>query len=125
MENVKVASVKYIDGFPHKTYDFFTDIEDLRVGDTVVVDSVNGLGLAKVELVVKQSPYSKANKWIVQKVDLSSHEARIRKEKLASDLKKKMEARRKKLEQNAIYKMMAETDPEMAELLKQYEEVLN
>jgi hypothetical protein len=121
---VKVASVKYLDNNSYgQSYDFFTDIEDLKIGDTVVVDSKYGLGLAKVELVMQQPQCTKDNKWVVQKVDLTAHEARLVKAQKLADIKRKMESRRKKLEEKAIYKMMAETDPEMAALLAEYEGV--
>jgi predicted GTPase len=119
----KIASVTFIH-YNMKSYDFFTDIEDLKAGDTVVVDTQNGLQLAKVDMVYTEKTPGRATKWVVAKVDLSAHEARLEREKKAAELRKKLEARRKKLEEIAVYRMLAEQDPEMAEILKEYEEVV-
>ena len=117
----KVVSVKF-DGYAYKTYDFFTDLE-LKVGDVVVVDTQNGLQVAEVVDVDVDS--SKATKWVVDKVDMEAHKARIEREKRLKEITQKMEARRKKLEKFEVYRMLAEKDDEMAELLKQYAEVAN
>lgn len=41
----------------------------------------------------------------------------------AAELKAKMEARAKQLQDIALYKMLAENDPDMAELLNEYQAI--
>jgi dolichyl-phosphate-mannose--protein O-mannosyl transferase len=105
-------------------YTFFTDLEDLKVDDYVVCDTRIGVSLGQVaNLYVSEEQASKANKWIIQKVDMTAHEARMEKMKKAESIKRKMMNRKKKLEEEAIYQMMAKEDTEMAALLKEYKEL--
>lgn len=117
----------------NKLYNFITDIENLEVGDTVVVDTVNGLRLANfVEYSHESHEFgetfsNKTPRWILQKVDLESHKSRVAAAEKAELLKKKMELRRKKAQEMEIYAILAKEDPEMAALLnefKQLQEVL-
>lgn len=122
-----IIGVKFNDYSYSKEYDFKYDKDDLKVGDTVVVDTQHGLQLAKVTTVIKLAVgerYDKATKWVVQKVDLTEHEARLEREKKAKEIKKQLEARRKKLEEIAVYQLLAEKDPEMAKLLEEYKAVM-
>lgn len=123
-----VIGVKF-DDFPYsKEYDFKYDKDDLKVGDVVVVDTSRGLQVAKVTTITKLAAgetYSKATKWVIQKIDLTEHNARLERERKAAELKKQLEARRKQLEDIAIYEVLAKEDPKMAELLEQYKEVMN
>jgi hypothetical protein len=123
-----VIGVKFDDAPYSKEYDFKYDKDDLKVGDMVVVDTVNGLQVAKVSTIIKLAvgeSYDKAKKWVVQKIDLAEHNARLEREQKIADLKKQLEARRKMLEDIAIYEMLAKEDPKMSELLNMYKEVLN
>lgn len=102
-------------------YDFFTDLE-LVAGDAVVCDTVRGLAIGEVIDVVNTS--KKANKWVVQKIDMSQHESRLAREKRIKELQAQMEDRRKNLEQEAIYAMLAKEDAEMSAMLKEYKDLL-
>lgn len=113
-----IALVKF-DG-SYKDYAFKTDLE-LQGGDTVVCDTTHGLSIGKV--VGFQDSSNLATKWILCKVDLEKHEERIKKEKKLKEIKKKMDLRRKQHEEITFYKMIAEKDEEMANLLKEYEEL--
>ncbi|PHE70544.1 hypothetical protein [Bacillus wiedmannii] len=116
----KIIAVQFI-GTPFKSYNFLTDMEDLKKGEKVVVDTVNGLAIAEVEKYVEY-PTGKvpASKWIVQKIDTTSHEKRLENERLMNGLKLKMESRRKQLEEIQIYQLLAKEDPEMKAILEEY-----
>lgn len=114
-----VASVNFLEGtMTDKDYDFYTNIK-LNPGDTVVVETVHGLRLAKVNGLKMSSSY--ANKWVVDVVDLNEHKNRIYSEERKKALKESMELRAKKLEEIEQFKALAETDPEMKHLLEQYQ----
>lgn len=116
----KYAYVKF-DENPFKSYQFLTDIEDLQAGDTVVVDTKNGLVVAKFESYneVKKSGLASL-KWIVQKVDLDSHKKRLEDERELIALKNKMESRRKELEEIQIFALLAKEDPSMKDLYEKF-----
>jgi uncharacterized protein (DUF1919 family) len=118
---MKIAVISFEVGYNHyKPYDFKTDL-DLKEGDLVVCDTARGYNVGQV-VGIKESSKS-ATKWIVCKVDLEAHQKRLEHEKKLAEIKAKMEQRRKKLESLQIYRMLAQEDPEMAKLLKEYEEL--
>ena len=55
--------------------------------------------------------------------DVDAYILRKENEKKAAELKKKMAERAKAYQEEAFWKMMAKEDPQMAELLAQFEEV--
>jgi sulfate adenylyltransferase subunit 1 (EFTu-like GTPase family) len=104
-------------------YIFSTDIE-LKVGDMVVCDTRYGLSIGEViNLEVSEEQALKSCKWIVQRIDMAAHEARLEKVKRVGDIKRKMNNRKKKLEEEAIYAWMAKEDKEMAALWAEYKEL--
>ncbi len=114
-----VAVVKYVNS--HNTwqeYDFLCDMP-IEQGDILVAESINGLGL--VEVVGIKSQSSKAKRWIVDKVDMSSYNARREKERKKAELEKKMEQRMKQMDKLTRFREMAKNDPEMARMLQEYE----
>ena len=113
-----IAVVRFIEGYNTTKYDFFNDVEDLAKDDLVVVDTVNGYSLAKV--VEFKETSAKATKWIVQKVDTAAHKARLEKQAAIKALRHKMEQRRKQIQDVQVYALLAQSDPEMAEMLKQF-----
>lgn len=90
----KFVAVSFLNkgGKSDKTYDFFTDIDDLEVGDIVVCDTSNGLAIACVEELLTES--DKAAAWIISKVpqaDIEKNETR----KLLLELDEKTEEKNK------------------------------
>lgn len=106
-----------------KSYAFLTEIEDLEKNDIVVVDTVNGLVLARFLKYDEIGDTTKSIKWIIQRVDLSTHNKRIEDARQIEVLKKKMEARRKKAQEIEIYAILAKEDPEMQAMLDQFREL--
>jgi hypothetical protein len=115
----KVVTVRFNSG--HGGYDFKTDIEDLKVGDKVVVHSLNSYEVATVTRLKASS--SIAHKYVVQKIDAEAHQQRLAKEAKLKEVKEKMEERRKQLQEAEIYRILAKEDESMAALLKEYEEL--
>lgn len=121
----KYASVRFDelhDFGRSKQYQFVTDIQDLKIGDVVVVHTANGY---KTAFFIKYDETSvfENPKWIVQKVDTDSHKVKLERERKAKLIKKKMQERRAKLEEIQVYKILAKEDPEMMRLLQEYDEI--
>lgn len=68
----KVVSVAFHNGGPRR-YDYFTDIP-LNVGDLVVVPAGSFYSVVTVKGIKEKS--SRAEKWVVQRVDLQAYEER-------------------------------------------------
>lgn len=120
---IKTVKVKFAESYNNKSYDFLCDIDDIEIGDYVVTDSANGLGVAKVQ-EINDGVSSKATKFIVQKIDMEKHNIRLEQQKRVATLRQKLEDRRKALQEMHVYQLLAKEDPEMALLLKEYEEVV-
>lgn len=114
----KVVGVRF-DSYG-KIYEFHTDL-DLVAGDLVVCDNATGFTVGTV--IGYKEGRSLARKWIVQKVDLVSHNARLEREKKAANVRAKMELRRKKLEEREVYMLLAKEDEVMRELLAEYDQL--
>lgn len=118
-----VAVVNFINGHnTYKDYDFLCNIP-LAENDLVVVDSANGFGLARV-CGIKTASRAATN-WVVDRVDLEAHNARIYAETRRKELEKEMESRMRKLDKLAKYRLMAESDPEMKRMLDEMEALEN
>lgn len=114
-----IAVVKFPNNF--KKYDFRTDIP-LSIGDKVVVDTAMGAQIGTVQGFKDKSEI--AHKWVIQKLDLDAHEDRLALVKKKEAIKAEMEKRRQELvEDMAVYEALAETDPTMATLYKEYQKL--
>lgn len=103
-----------------REYEFGT-YQKLEIGDFVVVDTQNGLQVAKVCQIDTAGEHS--NKLVVCKIDLKQHEELVQKEKAKAELEAKMEARLKESVKLETFKRVAEVDPEMKKLLSEFEEL--
>lgn len=100
--------------YTEKFYSFFTDIDDLAVGDYVVCDTVNGPALGTV---MKVDVTNKATKWVIDKVSMDAHLERLKREEKKRVLKAKLYEMKKDLEEIAIFEMLAEKNPEVKNML--------
>lgn len=104
-----------------KDYQFLTDIQNLIEEDAVVVDTANGLQVGYVIGYDEVSKFDGNNvKWVVQRVDLENHKINLERQEKLRTLKQKMENRRKKLEEIQIYEILAREDPDMKDLLDEF-----
>lgn len=110
----------YSDDYTGKEYEFGT-YDKLEVGDMVVVDTVNGLGIAKVSQI--DTAGLNSYKLVICKVDLKQHEVRVQKEKLKAEIEAKMKARLEESIKLETYRKIAESDSEMKKLLTEFESV--
>ncbi|MCZ4246850.1 hypothetical protein BXO87_01740 [Bacillus sp. GZB] len=101
-----------------KHYDFKNCLEGISIGDSVVVDTRNGVRAGTVVGFKNNSKL--ADRWVIQRVDLEGHKERLEKEKEKNSLKIQMENRRKELEELEVYQSLADNDKTMADLLNNY-----
>lgn len=78
---MQVVSVVFQNG--PKTYDYFTDLP-LKAGDLAVVPAGSGLAVVKVKRLKDKS--EKAEKFVIQKVDIESYRERMTMLKILGDL---------------------------------------
>lgn len=117
----KIAKVTIDGNYTSKRYNFQTTDTLLEEGDKVVVDTANGLIVGTFQGYAEGTV--NATKWIIQKINLIEHLERVEKENKLKELKKKMEARRKKVQELEIYEILADKDSDMAELLADYKAI--
>ena len=53
-------------------------------------------------------------------MDVSEYDSRVQRRKQAAELKAKMQARAKQLQDLVLYQTLAKEDPEMAQLLQEF-----
>ena len=109
-----------------KEYAYKTDL-DLEAGDIVVVKA-SELKLCTVvsiieDILVNAQIVNRATKWIVDKVDMSKHIARINRVERMDFIKNKLEEKKKAMEEIAIFEMLAKADPEAAKLLNEMKQL--
>ena len=109
-----------------KTYHYNTFIEDLKIGDRVVVQARDSYSIGTFIKYTNMFPNetSISNlKLVVDRVDFTTYEKHVEKEEKLEELKAKMENRRRGLEELTLFKMLAESDKEMAEMLNEYTKI--
>lgn len=120
--NYRVALVSFLDK-PNEQYKYACYDEDIRVGEVCMVKSrAHGFGIAKVLEFIEDNDEPIVRE-IVARIDMSAYSDRVAQRKLRAELKQKMEERANKLQELALYELLAKEDKEMAELLKAYKGV--
>jgi len=128
----EVASVKFIEGTnTTKVYHFALYDRAVEVGDHALVKSNNGYGsgnygIVKVVGIETAAEYTgnAPTAEILCKVDLSAYEKRCKMRANRTELKKKMDKMVKESQELLVYQTIANTNPDMAELLAAYRETL-
>ena len=87
------------------------------MGNEVVTIGPYGTKVATVVQV--DSNTGRATKPIVCKVDVEAYEEEVKALAMKAELKRKIDARVKALTEGAMLKLLAQSDPELAGLLKQ------
>jgi len=118
----QVVQVKFPENTYNKGYSYFTDIEGLKVGDPVVVyvhGTTRGFKVAEVSKVrgLSRAERDKAGKFIVQKINVEEYEANVKKHELVLEIRNKLREAKETAEEMLIYQSLANTNPEIKELL--------
>ena len=125
---LNIARVQFI-GDECPSARFYANFEsNLHVGDTCVCRWENGwknvqFGVAKVVEILTDYNVETSDE-IISKFDMDAYNARVENRKKAAELKAKMQERAKKLQDIALYQMLAEKDAEMANMLAEYQDLV-
>ena len=120
---LNIARVKYVNDHRDGVYQYANFEADLNVDDLCVVNMEGKqLVVAKVVEIVEPQDVELYRE-VVAKVYTEGYDSRVACRAKAAELKAKMEARAKQLQDIALYKMLAENDPDMATLLDEYQAI--
>lgn len=104
--------------FSHKEYHYFA-LEDVKVGDLVIVKTANGLRIAKVSSILNSSDY--ASSYIVQKIDIEQYEIKIKKQIDKANMKAALDLKIQKSKEKDFYeKFIGHEDSEISSLAEAY-----
>lgn len=118
---VNAVKIQYLDRNTPNNCVYANFISNIKVGDMCVIKSAHhGFGLAIVVEVIDRNDFEISSREVVTIVDTRDYDERVATRKKATELLATMQERAKKLQDIALYQMLAENDPEMAELLKEY-----
>lgn len=124
--NYKIAKVRFLSGYnTTKVYHFALFDNDITVGDYVVCDTTNGFNIGTViNIVNKEECSGCVTKEVVCKVDFSAFYHRKENRERMSEIKKRLDSVVKDKIDLVIYQTIAESSPEIAELLEEYKKLL-
>ena len=126
--NYRVAMCKFLQGTnTTKKYSFALFDSSISLDDCVLCDTANGYGVAKIVDIKAQEEYVGATvtKEIICKVDFTDFNNRIETRKKKEAIKKTMDKMIKENQEVVLYKMLAESNPDMAKLLEEYQSLSN
>lgn len=122
---LNIAKIQFVDERRGNVYEYANFEPDLKANDICVVMSAHhGLGVAKVVEIVDRNDLE-TQREVVAKVYTDKYDRRVENRAKASELKVKMQERAKKLQDIALYQMLAKDDPEMLSLLQEYQSLPN
>lgn len=117
----KVASLRDSRANP-QVYSYANFITGLTVGDLVVVHDNDDKYMTVCRVVdIEECNDTALSGEVVCKLDTIDYDTRVQARIKAAELKAKMEALAKQLRDVALYRMLAETNPDMAALLEEYQ----
>lgn len=118
---LNTAIVRFIDGSEPGYHSFANFQVDLASGDLCVVSTEKGqFRLARVA-DIEDCNDRETYREVIAKVYTDDYDNRITCRETAAELKAKMDARAKQLQDIALYQILAKDDPEMAKLLEEYQ----
>ena len=98
--------------------------ENYAEGDYVVVHTGHhGMAIAKVKSIGTEYDKVEYGREIICKIDMTAYNNRKARAKRKAELKGKMEAKIKELQETAIFEMLAKEDAGLAEMLKEFNEL--
>lgn len=132
LEGYKAVAVTK-EGYYEKKYSYaiYSDGETYKAGDKIVVSGVNKGVLTIEEILTPEECNTSITAEVICKVDTLAYDKRVeeRKEKAerkkeADKIKKQMDKMITEMDQTKRYEMYANDNPELAEKLKVYKELI-
>lgn len=119
--NQKTVEVQHISS--DRVGVFYTDL-DLKVGDVVVYERGAGQQWSVGKVINIDPDCLTADRWIIDLVDTAQAEQRKATEKQLKKLKAKLDYKKSQYQDIELLRLIANNDPETAELLEQYSKLL-
>jgi len=111
--------------FSEKEYAYYTDIEDIQVGDWVIVVVQGTPKAVKVEQVsgLSVANRDRANKWIVSRIDLTNWEKRMAELQMVMEIENQLDEEFQQAQRMTTFVMLADSNPRIAALLDKLREI--
>jgi len=111
--------------FSEKEYAYYTDIEDIQVGDWVIVVVQGTPKAVKVEQVsgLSVANRDRANKWIVSRIDLTNWEKRMAELQMVMEIENQLDGEFQQAQRMTTFVMLADSNPRIAALLDKLREI--
>lgn len=123
-KNYHPIIINFISGSNTSVPYTYAAYEDYDEGDYVVVHTGHhGMALAKVKAIGTEDDKVEYGREIICKIDMTAYNDRKARAKRKAELKGKMEAKVKELQETAIFEMLAKEDAGLAEMLKEFKEL--
>lgn len=123
-KNCRPIIINFISGSNTNVPYVYAAYEDYAEGDYVVVHTGHhGMAIAKVKAMGTEDDKVGYGREIICKVDMTAYNDRKARAKRRAELKGKMEAKVKELQETAIFEMLAKEDVGLAEMLKEFKEL--
>lgn len=125
LKGYEVVRVKFLDEKYDKTYNYAlypSEAKDIITGDELAIVATGHHGFALANIVGPADDGTKIEfgRQVVAIANTINYSNRLSAEKQLADLKKQMDAKVRDLQNNAIYEMLAEKDPELKGMLDAY-----
>lgn len=122
--NYKPVIINFISGSNTGVPYIYAAYEDYNEGDYVVVHTGHhGMAIAKVKAMGTEDDRVEYGREIICKIDMTAYNDRKARAKRRAELKSKMKAKVKELQETAIFEMLAKEDAGLAEMLKEFKEL--
>lgn len=123
-KNYHPIIINFISGSNIDVLYTYAAYEDYAEGDYVVVHTGHhGMAIAKVKAMGTEDDKVEYGREIICKIDMTAYNDRKVRAKRKAELKGKMEAKVKELQETAIFEMLAKEDVGLAEMLKEFKEL--
>ena len=131
LEGYKAVAITKEGCYKEYSYAIYSDGETYKAGDKIVVSGANNGVLTIEKILTPDECNVNITAEVICKVDTSAYDKRVeeRKEKAkrkkeADKIKKQMDKMIEEMDQTNRYEMYASDNPELAEKLKMYKELL-
>jgi len=116
--NSKVIVVQFVNDAEEETR-YFNAYDEYHCGDFVVVETAGGLYVGEVVRTDVSDDIITGYE-VIDRVDTTGWRTRQKARNQRAEIKKTIEAKIASRKDEALYKLMAKDDPEIAAMLKQY-----
>lgn len=118
----EVVGVKFLQGYnTNKEYSFASYEDEIKVGNLVLCDANQGFEIAKVvNVYTKENAKINPTKEIIAIINTDAFNKRKELKAKRHELRNRMDRKVKELQNIAIYEMLAEKDPDLAQMLEEF-----